>query len=89
MASVRFWNGEWERIWGCLKGHPGIYVLQEAPTRQFLELILWMARAVAPWRLLPAEFGPWNSAYKRFAEAHGRGHLEVPSRLSPGPGSHA
>ena len=41
-----------------LKDHPGIYVGQEAPTWLCLDAVHWMARAGAPWRLLPAEFGP-------------------------------
>ena len=67
MAGARFSDGEWQRIWACLKDHPGTYVGREAPTRLFLDAVLWIARAGAPWRLLPAEFGPWNSVYKRFA----------------------
>ena len=73
MAGVRFSDDEWGRIWDCLKNHPGIYVAQEAPTRRFLDAVLWMARAGAAWRLLPAELGPWNSVYRRFARWQEKG----------------
>ena len=63
----------WRRVRACLKGHPGLYIKQEAPTRRFVEAVLWMARAGAPWRMLPAEFGPWNSVYKRFARWQEKG----------------
>ena len=69
MTGARFSDEEWQRIWACLKEHPGIYVAQEAPTRAFVEAVLWMARAGAAWRLLPPEFGPWNSVYERFARS--------------------
>jgi len=63
----------WRRVRACLEGHPGLYIKQDAPTRRFVEAVLWMARAGAPWRMLPAEFGPWNSVYKRFARWQEKG----------------
>jgi len=73
MAGVGFSDDEWQRVWGYLQDQPDIYVRQEVATRSFVEAVLWMARAGAPWRLLPAELGPWNSVYKRFARWQEKG----------------
>lgn len=36
--------------------------------RLFLEAVLWIARTDSPWRDLPAEFGNWNTVFKRFRD---------------------
>jgi len=36
--------------------------------REFIEAILWIARAGSPWRDLPEEFGKWSTVFKRFRE---------------------
>jgi transposase len=73
MPAPSFSDDQWDRIYESLRDDPGIYIRQEAATRQFVETILWMARAGCAWRLLPDEFGSWNSLYKRFARWQEKG----------------
>jgi transposase len=47
----------------CRKIHIGAHW----QCRRFLSAILWLSRSGAQWRLLPKEYGDWNSVYKRFA----------------------
>jgi putative transposase len=44
--------------------------------RRFVEAVLWIARTGAPWRDLPAEFGNWNSTWRRFDRWSARGVWE-------------
>lgn len=36
--------------------------------RRFIEAVLWIARTGSPWRDLPAHFGNWNTAFRRFRD---------------------
>ncbi len=63
----------WQKIYTFLKTYPGIYVGNENETRRFIEAILWLARSGAQWRLVPKDYGHWNTLYKRFARWCDRG----------------
>ncbi len=67
MSTVELRDEQWSRTLEFLRSCPDLYVGQETECRRFIESILWMARSVAAWRLLPEHYGNWNSVYKRFA----------------------
>ena len=67
MSNIRLSPGQWARILDFLRGSTDLYVGQEADCRRFVEAVLWINRSGAQWRLLPAEYGNWNTVYKRFA----------------------
>ncbi len=67
MRTVRLQNTQWTKIRDFLRTDPNAYVGNEAECRRFVEAVLWMSRSGAQWRLLPAEYGRWNTVYKRFA----------------------
>lgn len=51
----------------------------KVPTRLFLDAPLWMTGEGARWRALPERFGPWNTAWRRFARWRGQGVFEAAS----------
>lgn len=57
---------QWERIAPLLLGKAGDPGRSAVDNRLFVEAVLWIVRAVAPWRDLPASFGHWNSVFQRF-----------------------
>jgi transposase len=67
MTDVRLTDDQWTKIRDFLKRDPNAYVGNETQCRLFLEAVKWMSRSGAQWRLLPTEYGNWNSVYKRFA----------------------
>ena len=68
MRSVRLTDDQWEKVVAFLHSDRHAYVGQdEANCRRALEGMLWILQSGAAWRLLPAEYGQWNTVYKRFA----------------------
>ena len=67
MTDVRLTDEEWTKIWDILLQDPNAYVGKDEPAcRRFVEAVKWVSRRGAQWRLLPGEYGKWNTVYKRF-----------------------
>ena len=45
--------------------------------REIMEAILWKLRTGAPWRDVPIEFCPWETAYNRFKRWEAKGLWEA------------
>ena len=59
-------DAQWDQIKGLVPGKESDRGVTGRDNRLFVEGVLWVARTGAPWRDLPAEFGNWNSVWKRF-----------------------
>jgi transposase len=66
VLTVTITDEQWEKILPLLRAHPNVYVGKEQECRRFLSAVLWIARSGAQWRQLPAEYGYWNTIYRRF-----------------------
>jgi putative transposase len=73
MYEKRIGERQWRLIYEYLNKFRTIYVRNEENCRCFVEAVFWMARSGAQWRLLPKEFGSWNTVYRRFADWADRG----------------
>lgn len=67
MNTITLHDDQWFKLLSFLRTCPGVYVGRAEDCRRFVEGVLWIARSGAPWRLLPPQYGKWNSVYKRFA----------------------
>jgi transposase len=67
MITVRLTDAQWTKLRTFLRNDPHTYVGSEVACRRFVDAVLWIDRSGAQWRLLPADYGTWNSIYKRFA----------------------
>lgn len=66
MSRMKLEDEQWSKILLFLRSHPRAYVGAEGNCRRFVEGVLWIMRSGAQWRLLPSEYGEWNTVYKRF-----------------------
>lgn len=81
MARLLLTNDEWELIEdvfpeAALTGRP------RRDPRAVLDAILWVLRTGSPWRDLPEEFCPWQTAWRMFDQWNAEGILaEILHRL--------
>lgn len=66
MEGIKLTTHQWQKMLRFLRSGQDIYVGKPRECKRFLEALLWMARSGAQWRLLPKQYGNWNSVYKRF-----------------------
>jgi transposase len=59
-------DAQWRRIERLVPGKKGDKGRHGEDNRLFVDAVFWLARAGAPWRDLPKEFGHWNSVFQRF-----------------------
>ncbi len=67
MPNLELTPSQWHTIHSFLRERSDLYIGDETQCRRFIAAVLWIARAGAPWRMLPAEYGKWNSIYRRYA----------------------
>jgi len=57
---------QWRKIETLLPGKKGDRGRTAADNRKFVNGVMWVLRSGAHWKHMPAEYGNWKSAHKRF-----------------------
>lgn len=66
MSGVTLSKEVWSHLYDFLRDCDRIHTNNESRVKRFVEAVLWMSRSGSQWRLLPREYGDWNTVYKRF-----------------------
>lgn len=66
MARYELSDAEWQRIESLLPPETGRKARPSKDNRHMVNGMIWILRSGAPWRDLPARYGPWQSVYTRF-----------------------
>jgi transposase len=66
VTNIKLNRQQWKKILAYLRTRADLYIGQTRNCKRFINAILWMTRSGAQWRLLPKEYGDWNTVYKRF-----------------------
>ena len=66
MPRKKLSHRQWKRITPLLPSERGKGRPYAQDHRTTIEGILWIARAGAPWRDLPPQFGKWSTVYQCF-----------------------
>ena len=61
-------DAQWAKMESHCRGKKSDPGRSGKDNRRFVEAVLWIARTGSPWRDLPAEFGHWNTVFKRFRD---------------------
>ncbi len=64
---LRLRDEQWRRIEPLLPPQDQTGGRPAKPHRPVIEAMIWILRTGAPWRDLPAAYGPWKSVYTRFS----------------------
>jgi transposase len=59
-------NAQWERLSPLLPPEKPAVGKPNHDHRTIIDGILWRLRTGAPWRDVPARYGPWSTVYSRF-----------------------
>ncbi|MFC4173393.1 IS5 family transposase [Microvirga sp. GCM10011540] len=61
-------DAQWAKMEPHCLGKPTDPGRSGSDNRRFIEAVLWIVRTGSPWRDLPAHFGNWSTAFRRFSD---------------------